>query len=207
MKTCMYPLCGKKKIYSRGACRDHYLKMLRLVRNSIRTWTELESAGYILPAWFKDSVDEFLRESNAIEGVYDAVSFRQAQRAFAYLMKQEVLSQEVVLKTHKILMQFSKLKPCWKGHFREQAVWIAQKEALPFGLIEDAIGLWCFDSALNFPGVDTIAQHVEYEKIHPFIDGNGRTGRMFMNWQRLKQGEGLLTFRASERGEYYKLFH
>ena len=53
---------------------------------------------------------------------------------------------------------------------------------------------------------DTAYFHAEFEKIHPFIDGNGRIGRMIMNWQRLKNGLPLLIIRESEKHEYYRWF-
>ncbi|MGH2087662.1 Fic family protein [Aerococcus urinaeequi] len=30
--------------------------------------------------------------------------------------------------------------------------------------------------------------HIQFERIHPFSDGNGRTGRMIMNYSLLQQG-------------------
>lgn len=30
--------------------------------------------------------------------------------------------------------------------------------------------------------------HARYERLHPFMDGNGRSGRVLWAWQRLKQG-------------------
>ena len=51
------------------------------------------------------------------------------------------------------------------------------------------------------------ASHIAYERIHPFIDGNGRTGRMFMNWQRLKAGLPILVIKEKEKQEYYKWFN
>ena len=55
---------------------------------------------------------------------------------------------------------------------------------------------------------ETIEQdHIWFEKIHPFEDGNGRTGRILMNIQRLNAGLPLLIIHeGKEQMEYYKWF-
>ena len=44
-------------------------------------------------------------------------------------------------------------------------------------------------------------------EVHPFIDGNGRTGRIFMNWWRVKNGLPILVIKETARQEYYKWFN
>jgi Fic family protein len=159
------------------------------------------------------SVIDFLRESNAIEGVYDDDSLQQAQYAWEYLISQEKITPSVVLKTHKILMLHQPLRPDEKGYFRMAQVWIGGKEGLHYSEIREAMKGWCERANLQVahPGSrieeDIQAHHVLYENIHPFIDGNGGTGRMFMNWQRLKLGLPILVIKADEKLEYYKWFN
>lgn len=150
---------------------------------------------------------EFLKESNAIEGVYDDDSLQQAIYAWEYLKEQDALTIGVILKTHKILMLNQPLRPNEKGYFRKVPVWIGGRKGLDHKFIEPAIWKWTFEVARAYPRVDAAALHVEYENIHPFVDGNGRTGRMFWNWTRLKRtGESILVIKESERQEYYKMF-
>ncbi len=146
---------------------------------------------------------EFLRESNAIEGIYDDASLEQAGVAWDYLKSQPILSPGVVLTTHKILMLNQPLRPNERGYFREIPVYIGGHEAMNWRFIRVRIAEWCNQV---MAGSDPILMHIKYEKIHPFVDGNGRTGRMFLNWQRLSRKQPLQIFTEAKRQEYYKLF-
>lgn len=46
--------------------------------------------------------------------------------------------------------------------------------------------------------------HAKFENIHPFADGNGRTGRMVMNYLLLYLGHPPIIIHEEDRKEYYK---
>lgn len=152
----------------------------------------------------ESAIIEFLRQSNYIEGVYDEESLSQAVTAWNFLEDQKVLSIPVMLKTHKILMLNQTLKPNEKGYLRKIPVFIGRHEAMNWKIIPTHLADLSYKMT-HYPKLWK-EHHIEYEKIHPFVDGNGRTGRMFMNWQRLKAGLPIEIIYEADKQDYYKWF-
>lgn len=156
---------------------------------------------------------EFLRESNAIEGVYDLDSFVQAMHAWDYLRTLPKISHSVVCKTHKILMAHHALQPNHRGHYRDVMVTVGGRPGAQVHMIKPLMDDWIADANAHVrhsgpwtPNLEPITDHIRFEKIHPFVDGNGRLGRMLMNWQYLQLGEPIKVFTEDKKQDYYRLF-
>lgn len=155
------------------------------------------------------AVDFFLSESNAIEGVYDDDSLQQAKYAWEYLINEPKINGGVILKTHKILMLHQKLLPNERGYWRRCEVTIGGRMGKPWRYVPDLMAQWVERTQLqiDYPGSrienDIKENHVAYETIHPFVDGNGRTGRMFLNYQRIKAGLPLLVIHNEGKSDHY----
>ncbi len=153
---------------------------------------------------------EFLRESNAIEGVYDDQSLKDAIGAWQYLMTRPIMTMSVILETHRILMVNQAIERKYKGSFRDIDVYIGGQRAVSPSMIESLLLMqFVFETMRAHPTPDWQHLHVVYERIHPFVDGNGRTGRMFMNWTRVNRCQlGIMIIHeGKEQQDYYKWFN
>ena len=55
--------------------------------------------------------------------------------------------------------------------------------------------------------IEAIAEfHLRFEGIHPFIDGNGRTGRLILNLELIKAGLLPVNIKFTDRRKYYDCF-
>ena len=55
--------------------------------------------------------------------------------------------------------------------------------------------------------IERIARfHLEFEGIHPFIDGNGRTGRLLLNFDLIRNGYPPINVKFTDQKRYYDAF-
>jgi Fic family protein len=168
-----------------------------------------------------EQVEEFLRESNAIEREYSNEAFEDAKQAWitGVLNAKDDFSIDLMCGIHRRLMK--RLNPKIKGNIRTVPVYVGNsksyRECLKPKLIRGELKK-LFDSWNNtkeklkeMPDSTKEAfvkeWHIRFEGIHPYIDGNGRTGRILMNLQRLMLGLPILIIHeGKEQMDYYKWF-
>ena len=140
----------------------------------------------------------------------EAVGHRDAFLYVEEIARQELPLSEFVIKSIHSLVLMD--QPEDKGVFRRIPVRIMGAFAEPVQpyLIEPKITeLLAADEQRRetMKPIERIARfHLEFEGIHPFIDGNGRTGRLIMNLDLIRCGYPPINVKYTDRKKYYDAF-
>lgn len=155
--------------------------------------------------------------------IREVLNYRAALAEATRLMNELPLSQRLIKRTHEVLMQGVRGRNKDPGEYRRIPNWIGAEGCtvetarfVPVGAdqLPDAMDAWEAYLHAEAPAIpDKLVQlavlHAEFEAIHPFLDGNGRLGRLIVPL--FLFSEGLLTrpnfylseFLESHRDEYY----
>lgn len=138
----------------------------------------------------------------------EAVGHKEAFEFVSELTKNAVLLSESIIKQIHYLVLADKKDD--RGVYRRVPVRImgANNEPVQPYLIEPKMEQLMADFAENREHIVTkLARfHLEFESIHPFIDGNGRTGRLLVNFEFMKAGFPPIDIKFTDRIAYYKAF-
>jgi Fic family protein len=118
--------------------------------------------------------------------------------AIRYIKPEDTITVDIMLAFHRRLLSGTRLE-AYAGHIRGEQNWIGGSDHNPCSaafippppeyvrdLLEDLCG-FCNDDAL--PAVAQAAMaHAQFETIHPFVDGNGRTGRALIHFVLRRRG-------------------
>ena len=78
------------------------------------------------------------------------------------------------------------------GKYRSISVRVGQYSPPPAdevsGLMAELLRWWNTDSKKHSPVISSAILHYRFEAIHPFADGNGRTGRALALWELYRRG-------------------
>lgn len=138
------------------------------------------------------------------------------------LVNELPITARLVLELHATLLSGVRGQEKLPGEFRRSPVWVGSPTDSPDtaayvpplpGDIGDLIADW--EDFVNTPGdLPTLVRcglmHYQFETIHPFLDGNGRIGRLLINLMLLEEGrlETPLLYMSGyleqHRREYYQ---
>lgn len=138
----------------------------------------------------------------------EAVGHKEAFEFVSELVKDNIqMSERIIKQIHYLVLADKKDD---RGVYRRVPVRImgAQNEPVQPYLIQPKIEQLMVDFAESTEHIVTkLARfHIEFESIHPFIDGNGRTGRLLVNLELMKASFPPIDIKFTDRILYYNAF-
>ena len=138
----------------------------------------------------------------------EAIGHKEAFEFVCELVKDNVPINESIIKQIHYLVLADKKED--RGVYRRVPVRImgAQHEPAQPYLIEPKMQQLLSNFVASTEHIITkLARfHIEFEGIHPFIDGNGRTGRLLVNLELMKAGYPPIDIKFADRIAYYNAF-
>lgn len=142
----------------------------------------------------------------ALREIYEIVNHKKAYRYVKKCIAQKKQLDEAIVKDiHAILTENIMVG----GIYRNQEVRISGAGHVPPSGNDMYIQIKNFYSDLEWkrkelnPIVYAAWTHAEFVRIHPFIDGNGRTSRLIMNYQLMSEGFLPVSIAKENRLDYY----
>ncbi|MCA8306833.1 Fic family protein [Burkholderia seminalis] len=120
--------------------------------------------------------------------------------------KAEALSEWQIRNIHSLVLKGIDAEEA--GRYRRENVVIAGASTTPPDFMhlpaEMATLVAWYEGAGDMHPVERATElHTRFVKIHPFIDGNGRTGRLLLNFELMKAGYPPAIIRKDDRLAYY----
>jgi len=131
------------------------------------------------------------RPPERVADIQEVLNYRQALRIAERMMAELPLCQRVINAAHRQLMDGVRGHGKAPGEFRRVANWIGPPGCalegarfVPISASDLPAAMAAWERYANEAAPDRLVQlailHAEFEALHPFLDGNGRLGRMLV---------------------------
>ncbi len=150
-------------------------------------------------------LDRFITERELFEA-------KNLARVVSYIdtkAHEQNLNLDVILILHKMLL--SNIRDDIAGRFRKENEYVRVGNHIasaPKEIIEQLEKtLATYNATAHENVIKRIAQlHLAFEYTHPFIDGNGRIGRVINNYLLIREGFVPINIKFADRQKYYEAF-
>ncbi len=127
------------------------------------------------------------------------------------LTRQQPLTQEMIKALHQLILK--NIDDEEAGVYRRHNVRIVgalliPPQAVKIGRLMDELMVWFHGAGQTLPVPQLAAElHYRFVCIHPFIDGNGRVGRLLMNVVLMQNGYPPAVILKVDRNKYYRVLN
>lgn len=122
------------------------------------------------------------------------------------MLRSKRLTLDLVKALHRAVTVHQKTMPeIGRGRFRTELK-VDVKVGNHYPPRHYAVDILMEDWINRFGNRSPKENHIEFERIHPFADGNGRVGRIILWWQQLMEDEELFVISDDNIDEYYGWF-
>ncbi|MDO8676106.1 MAG: Fic family protein [Candidatus Azambacteria bacterium] len=150
-------------------------------------------------------LDRFITEREIFEA-------KNLARVVSYIdkrAKEQELTLEVILSLHKMLI--SNIRDDVAGRFRKDDEYVRVGNHIapnPKEVIDRLTKMLAeYNAASHENIIKRIARlHLSFEHTHPFVDGNGRIGRVLNNYLLIREGFVPINIKFIDRKKYYEAF-
>lgn len=137
----------------------------------------------------------------------EAVNHKEAMDYLEeYISQQEDLTEKFIRDLHFLIL--NNIDKDNAGKYRQKNVTISGSQHKPpehfkvAELMEDMISWYHGKKNELHPVELSVYLHHKFTYVHPFLDGNGRVGRLLMNFVLLRNGYPLAVIKAKDRERY-----
>ena len=191
--------------------RESLLAMIDEVEipESVYNSNAIENSTLTLDETERILLEQSLAREVSVREVFEARNLARVTEYKRARAEDSELDEELILLLHQMLI--GGIDDAIAGRFRGQGEYvrvgthIAPAPEHVERMMENI--LITYSSDLESYCLDKIARfHLDFETIHPFCDGNGRIGRVIINFQLLRLGLPRLIIRNSDKERYYQAF-
>ncbi len=169
------------------------------IENSMLTLKETE----------KILLEQEVSRDISLREVFEAKNLARVTEYIRSKFGKTEMTKDFSLLLHRMLM--GGINDGIAGNFRKKGeyVRVGTYIAPPPEHVERMIARMLVEYSGNFSAyfLDKISKfHLDFERIHPFVDGNGRIGRVLINWQFMSLGFPHVIIRNKDKKYYYRAF-
>lgn len=176
---------------------------------SVYNSNAIENSTLTISETEKILLDLEVSRNVSVREVFEA---KNLARVFGYIKEKintKNIDKDLILLLHKMLI--TNINEGIAGRFRQQNEYV--RVGTYIAPAPEHVEVMVDALLLEYSGrhadyfLEKISRfHLEFEHVHPFCDGNGRIGRVLINYQLMQLGFPPIIIRDKEKATYYKSF-